>query len=88
MAAPASTSAASRPRRCCTPPKCSTRPATRFDALGVEVGKPKLNLTKMMAHKDATVASNVNGVAFLFKKNKIDWLQRHRQGRSAPARSR
>jgi len=43
-----------------------------FDALGVEVGKPKLNLTKMMAHKDATVASNVGGVAFLFKKNKID----------------
>jgi dihydrolipoamide dehydrogenase len=43
-----------------------------FDALGIEVGKPKLNLTKMMAHKDATVASNVGGVAFLFKKNKID----------------
>jgi dihydrolipoamide dehydrogenase len=43
-----------------------------FDALGVEVGKPKLNLTKMMAHKDATVAANVGGVAFLFKKNKID----------------
>ena len=43
-----------------------------FDQLGVEVGKPKLNLTKMMAHKDATVAANVNGVAFLFKKNKID----------------
>ena len=43
-----------------------------FDALGVEVGTPKLNLKKMLAHKDATVASNVNGVAFLFKKNKID----------------
>ncbi|MBD0413955.1 dihydrolipoyl dehydrogenase [Oryzicola mucosus] len=42
-----------------------------FDTLGVEV-TPKLNLPKMMAHKDATVASNVNGVAFLFKKNKID----------------
>jgi len=42
-----------------------------FDALGVEV-QPKLNLKKMMAHKDATVASNVGGVAFLFKKNKID----------------
>jgi dihydrolipoamide dehydrogenase len=42
-----------------------------FDTLGVEV-KPKLNLAKMMAHKDATVASNVGGVAFLFKKNKID----------------
>ncbi|PLP56864.1 dihydrolipoyl dehydrogenase [Mesorhizobium loti] len=43
-----------------------------FDTLGVEVGTPKLNLKKMLAHKDATVASNVNGVAFLFKKNKID----------------
>jgi dihydrolipoamide dehydrogenase len=43
-----------------------------FDTLGVEIGAPKLNLKKMMAHKDATVASNVNGVAFLFKKNKID----------------
>ncbi|MDX8518779.1 dihydrolipoyl dehydrogenase [Mesorhizobium dulcispinae] len=43
-----------------------------FDMLGVEVGAPKLNLKKMLAHKDATVASNVSGVAFLFKKNKID----------------
>jgi len=42
-----------------------------FDTLGVEV-VPKLNLKKMMAHKDTTVAANVNGVAFLFKKNKID----------------
>ncbi|WP_269931911.1 dihydrolipoyl dehydrogenase [Aminobacter sp. HY435] len=46
-----------------------------FDALGVEVGTPKMNLTKMMAHKDATVAANVNGVSFLFKKNKIDSFQ-------------
>ena len=29
----------------------------------------------MMKHKDDTVAANVNGVAFLFKKNKIDWLK-------------
>ena len=43
-----------------------------FDTLGVEVGKPKLNLTKMMAHKDEVVKANVGGVAFLFKKNKID----------------
>jgi dihydrolipoamide dehydrogenase len=46
-----------------------------LEALGVEVGKPRLNLKKMMEHKDATVASNVNGVAFLFKKNKIDGIQ-------------
>lgn len=43
-----------------------------FDTLGVEVPAPKLNLKKMMAHKDTTVAANVGGVAFLFKKNKID----------------
>jgi dihydrolipoamide dehydrogenase len=43
-----------------------------MESLGVEVGKPKLNLEKMMAHKDAVVKSNVEGVAFLFKKNKID----------------
>jgi dihydrolipoamide dehydrogenase len=41
-------------------------------ALGVDVGKPKLNLKAMLAHKDATVEANVKGVEFLFKKNKID----------------
>ncbi|HTO32618.1 MAG TPA: dihydrolipoyl dehydrogenase [Pararhizobium sp.] len=46
-----------------------------IDALGVEVAAPTLNLSKMMAHKDATVKSNVDGVAFLFKKNKIDAFQ-------------
>ena len=35
---------------------------------------PKLDLAAMMKHKDATVAANVNGVAYLFKKNKIDWV--------------
>jgi len=42
--------------------------------MGVKVSKPKLDLKAMMAHKDATVKSNVDGVAFLMKKNKIDWL--------------
>ena len=44
-------------------------------ALGVVVDKPKLDIAAMMKHKDETVAANVNGVAFLMKKNKIDWLQ-------------
>ena len=43
-----------------------------FASLGVVVGKPKLDLTAFMKHKDETVAANVNGVGFLFKKNKID----------------
>ena len=42
--------------------------------LGVVVGAPSLDLSAMMKHKDDTVAANVNGVAFLFKKNKIDWI--------------
>jgi dihydrolipoamide dehydrogenase len=41
-------------------------------ALGVVVGAPKLDLPAMQKHKDDTVAANVNGVAFLFKKHKID----------------
>ncbi len=41
-------------------------------SLGVAVGQPKLDLPTMMAHKDATVKANVDGVAFLMKKNKID----------------
>ena len=45
-----------------------------MEALGVLV-EPKLDLPRMMKHKDDTVAANVNGVAFLFKKNKIDWLK-------------
>ena len=40
--------------------------------LGVKVGKPELDLPAMMAHKDAVVKSNVDGVAFLMKKNKVD----------------
>ena len=43
-----------------------------FASLGIKVNKPKLDLKAMMGHKDKTVEANVNGVAFLFKKNKID----------------
>jgi dihydrolipoamide dehydrogenase len=43
-----------------------------FDALGVEVSAPKLNLEKMQGHKVATVKANTTGVEFLFKKNKIE----------------
>lgn len=40
--------------------------------LGVKVSAPELDLPTMMAHKDAVVKSNVDGVAFLMKKNKVD----------------
>lgn len=43
-----------------------------LEKLGVKVGAPKLDLKTMMAHKDAVVKANVDGVQFLFKKNRID----------------
>jgi dihydrolipoamide dehydrogenase len=42
--------------------------------LGIKV-TPKLDLKQMMAHKSETVESNVKGIEFLFKKNKIDWIK-------------
>ncbi|WP_274423454.1 dihydrolipoyl dehydrogenase [Chelativorans sp. YIM 93263] len=46
-----------------------------FPELGIDVGKPKVDLKKMLAHKDRTVEQNVKGLDFLFKKNKIDAFQ-------------
>ncbi|OYW60343.1 MAG: dihydrolipoyl dehydrogenase [Bosea sp. 12-68-7] len=43
-----------------------------FAKLGIVVGQPKLDLKAMFAHKQETVDANVNGVAFLLKKNKIE----------------
>ncbi len=43
----------------------------RFAGFGIDVGTPKLDLARMMAHKDKAVEGNVAGVAFLFKKNGI-----------------
>ncbi|MEA2928459.1 MAG: dihydrolipoamide dehydrogenase [Hyphomicrobiales bacterium] len=44
----------------------------KFATMGIKVGTPKLDLPAMMRFKDQGVDSNVKGVAFLFKKNKID----------------
>jgi dihydrolipoamide dehydrogenase len=43
-----------------------------FESLGIQVGKPKLDLKAMMGHKQAVVDANVGGVAFLLKKNKVE----------------
>lgn len=45
-----------------------------FADIGIDVGKPKLDLKKMMAHKDKVVGANTQGIAFLFKKNKVTHL--------------
>ncbi len=43
-----------------------------LEKLGIKVNKPKLDFKALMAHKDSTVKANVDGIGFLFKKNKID----------------
>jgi dihydrolipoamide dehydrogenase len=65
----------------CIPSKALLYASEMFDeaghglaALGAVVPPPNLDLAAMMKHKDVTVAANVNGVAYLFKKNKIDWV--------------
>ena len=40
--------------------------------LGVIVDPPRLDLAAMMKHKNDTVGANVNGVAFLLRKHKIE----------------
>ena len=42
-----------------------------FKRLGIDIPAPRLNLAQMMAHKNEVVASNVGGVDYLFKKNKV-----------------
>jgi dihydrolipoamide dehydrogenase len=43
-----------------------------FEKMGIKVPAPKLDLAAMQKFKDEGVDGNVKGVAFLFKKNKID----------------
>jgi dihydrolipoamide dehydrogenase len=44
----------------------------RFAQMGIKVGKPSVDLAALLKYKDQNVDSNVKGVAFLFKKNKIE----------------
>ena len=43
-----------------------------FAQMGIKVGKPSVDLAALLTYKEQNVDSNVKGVAFLFKKNKID----------------
>jgi dihydrolipoamide dehydrogenase len=42
---------------------------------GIKVAGVELDLPAMMAQKDRVVTANTAGVAFLFKKHKIDWIK-------------
>ena len=66
----------------CIPSKALLHASEKFEeashglgVFGVKVGKVELDLKAMMGHKEKTIKSNVDGVAYLFKKNKIDWVK-------------
>ena len=43
--------------------------------MGIEVNGVTVDLAKMLSYKDDTIRSNTQGIEFLFKKNKIDWVK-------------
>jgi len=66
----------------CIPSKALLAASEKFEEarhglakFGVKVAGVELDLPGMMKHKDEVVKSNVGGVEFLFKKNKIDWIK-------------
>jgi dihydrolipoamide dehydrogenase len=44
----------------------------KFARMGIKVGKPSIDLAALLQYKEGNVESNVKGVDFLFKKNKIE----------------
>lgn len=46
-----------------------------FKTHGIDIPEPKVNIAQMIKRKGEVVKSNVDGIAFLMKKNKIDVLQ-------------
>ena len=63
----------------CIPSKAMLHASERFDEaghafgrMGIKVGTPALDLPAMLRFKDEAVDGNVKGVAFLFRKNKIE----------------
>lgn len=49
--------------------------AAHFEAHGIDTGKTKVDLAKMMARKDKVVGDLTKGIEFLFKKNKVTYVQ-------------
>ena len=68
---------------CCIPSKSLLNLSEEFHKVkglankGIEIGKVKLNLDKMMKSKDKAVTVLTKGVEFLLKKNKVTYFKGH-----------
>jgi dihydrolipoamide dehydrogenase len=47
----------------------------KTEAHGIRVGAPEIDVAAMHARKQAVVKANTDGVAFLFRKNKVEWIR-------------
>ncbi|MFO7190176.1 MAG: dihydrolipoyl dehydrogenase, partial [Pseudomonadota bacterium] len=48
-----------------------------LDGHGIKVNGATVDVPKMIARKDAIVAKMTDGIAYLFRKNKVSWLKGH-----------
>ena len=48
---------------------------TNMPKMGITAANVAVDWQRMLAYKDGTIAANTRGIEFLFKKNKVDWLQ-------------
>jgi len=48
---------------------------TNFERMGLMGGAPSVDMPKMIDYKQSVIDANVNGIEFLFKKNKVDYLR-------------
>jgi dihydrolipoamide dehydrogenase len=56
-----------------------------LEKFGIKLAGAKLDLPAMMAEKTKAVSELTGGIAFLFKKNKVDWIKGHAAFDSASA---
>ncbi len=66
----------------CIPSKALLSASEKFEAahkhfagIGIKVAGVELDLPGMMGFKNKVVTANTQGIEFLFRKNKIDWLK-------------
>ncbi len=66
----------------CIPSKALLDSTELFDQIrhksalhGISVAEPEMDVAKMHTRKAGVVKANTDGVAFLFKKNKIEWIR-------------
>ena len=54
---------------------CYVESTKNFQKMGIDLTSPKINWKRMLDYKDSMIKQNTQGIEFLFKKNKVDYLQ-------------